>query len=40
MANAEKYDLVVIGPEELRNAVEDVNDPSLKKVLEQHFLTT
>lgn len=38
IANAAKYELVVVGPSELRDAVEVVNDPPLKKVLEQHFL--
>jgi len=37
-ANATKYDLVVIGPPELREAVKAVNDPPLQKVIEQHFL--
>lgn len=37
-ANAAQYDLVVVGPVELREAVKAVNDPPLQKVLEQHFL--
>jgi hypothetical protein len=37
-ANVAKYDLVVIGPEKLREKAKAVNDLPLQKVLEQHFL--
>lgn len=37
-ANKEKYELVVYGPEEIRSAVKLVNDESLLKTLEHHFL--
>jgi len=40
IANSAKYELVVVGPAELKDAVEAVNDPPLKKVFEQHFLPT
>ena len=37
-ANASKFDLRVIGPEALRGEAKAVHDPSLLKVLEQHFI--
>lgn len=37
-ANASKYELVVVGPEDLHKKVKAVNDPPLQRVIEQHFL--
>ncbi|HHM8119834.1 hypothetical protein QK357_13100 [Pseudomonas aeruginosa] len=37
-ANAKKFDLIVVGPEELRKAAKSVNDASLLKTLEHHFI--
>lgn len=37
-AHAHKFDLVVYGPDDIRKEVEALNDPSLLKTFEQHFL--
>ncbi|HHF0815598.1 TPA: hypothetical protein ACPIDV_004653 [Pseudomonas aeruginosa] len=38
--NSAKFDLIVVGPEELRQAAKSVNDASLLKTLEHHFIPT
>jgi hypothetical protein len=37
-ANSAKFDLIVVGPEEVRKAAKSVNDESLLKTLEHHFI--
>ncbi len=37
-ANARKYELVVVGPEEIRRKVRGVNDVPLLKIFENHFI--
>lgn len=37
-ANANKFDLIILGPEEIRSEAMSVNDPSLLKTLEHHFI--
>ncbi|WP_308724895.1 hypothetical protein [Metapseudomonas otitidis] len=39
-ANSAKFDLIVVGPEEVRKAAKSVNDESLLKTLEHHFIPT
>lgn len=37
-ANSAKFDLIVVGPEEIRQAAKSVGDESLLKTLEHHFI--
>ena len=37
-ANSAKFDLIVVGPEELRKAAKSVGDEPLLKTLEHHFI--
>lgn len=37
-ANSTKFDLIVVGPEEVRKAAKSVNDEALLKTLEHHFI--
>uniref|UniRef100_UPI003CE6D87B hypothetical protein n=1 Tax=Pseudomonas aeruginosa TaxID=287 RepID=UPI003CE6D87B len=39
-ANSAKFDLIVVGPEEVRKAAKSMNDKSLLKTLEHHFIPT
>ncbi|GAB3437223.1 hypothetical protein NX773_22635 [Massilia solisilvae] len=37
-ANRKQFELVLVGPEEIRAKVRELNDPSLLRTFEQHFL--